>query len=871
MTYAQEFLTSKFNDCNGFLIVWTKQSKSTRAFPINDIAQAASFVESASKTQDVYVSISTQTEAPSDNKRGTEGSTCSLTGLFVDIDFAEAKGEQTNYPPNQEIALSILEKLPIQPTWVIGTGNGLHAHFDFDQPIHFTTQDDREIAKNLSKNFQQFVLNHYKIEGYKIDYVPDLVRNCRIPGTLNHKSSTPKFVEIIKHNPDARISVEKISQLIANEKSPAKQKKATANTLLANHDLITKQCRWYREIIVDGAIQCSEPDWFAGASITALCVNGEQIFFNYSQKYPKFNEQETGEKFSRAVKYDAPRTCNSIAKELGHENLCNSCPHYGFITTPLQLGRENYDPGDNGPLPLGYSAEGNFIFLDQARQIILVATSSQLLTMQFLLGVMPTKFWAKQFPPKKDGQSFDPWAAGQTLMESCRIKGPFDPQTIRGRGVWLESGKIIINLGKPIPNYAKIHYLCFEALPLAEVKTFDVLRLQKALQLFRWRNPQDAILLLGWLALAPICGVLNWRPHCFLYGPPNCGKSTLHSIASNLLKPLGLSVDGQSSEAGIRQRIKADSRPVIIDEFESDQVRGNLNGVLRLARSASSSESPVLRGTPEGKAIQFALRTCFFFAAVNPSGMSPADQTRILLLEMLKHKNDPIVAAEIAEDEIFFADKGPEWCGYMAGLAHLVPSTINSFKKALPGLDSRHRQNISSLLAGTFVALNRKLPTDDQAVAIANEFKSIVDLHAESFERDDGAECLHQLLMHKFDGNAVGYWIAAAIRFKGNINRGTLYADATRICRNLEIILRVDDDQPCIMIRKNAPAINELYRDTRWANGAWDKALRKLEGCFTPKKPIHFPSIGSNARAIGISTNLLPDFNEEDFFVETRF
>ena len=55
--------------------------------------------------------------------------------------------------------------------------------------------------------------------------------------------------------------------------------------------------------------------------------------------------------------------------------------------------------------------------------------------------------------------------------------------------------------------------------------------------------------------------------------------------------------------------IKADSRPVIIDEFESDQGRSHIAGVIRLARSASSAESPVLRGTPEGKAMQFALRT----------------------------------------------------------------------------------------------------------------------------------------------------------------------------------------------------------------------------------------------------------------------
>lgn len=171
--------------------------------------------------------------------------------------------------------------------------------------------------------------------------------------------------------------------------------------------------------------------------------------------------------------------------------------------------------------------------------------------------------------------------------------------------------------------------------------------------------------------------------------------------------------------------IKADSRPVIIDEFESDQGRSHIAGVIRLARSVSSAESPVLRGTPEGKAMQFALRTTFFFAAVNPSGMSPADATRILLFEMLAHNNEPDEAGRIAEDEALFSDKGPDWCGYMAGLAHVIPPAIAAFAKALPGIDSRHRKNVATLLGGAFVALECRTPTDAEAEAIAKTYKGV--------------------------------------------------------------------------------------------------------------------------------------------------
>ena len=40
------------------------------------------------------------------------------------------------------------------------------------------------------------------------------------------------------------------------------------------------------------------------------------------------------------------------------------------------------------------------------------------------------------------------------------------------------------------------------------------------------------------LAIAPICGVLNWRRHFFVYGPARSGKTTIHTLAATLLLPL---------------------------------------------------------------------------------------------------------------------------------------------------------------------------------------------------------------------------------------------------------------------------------------------------------------------------------------------
>lgn len=860
-------LKAKFDECDGFVSVWTKQDGRTEVFATDDLERVAEYITSRASRMDVYVANSTLSQPPERGKRGSEADTFYLTGAFFDVDFASEKASKVPYPVDSAEVDKILAALNFPPTIRLNSGRGEQWHYLVQPSTLVQIEEARARAKALLTRFHRVVAAHFGKFERKIDAVHDLVRNGRVPGTLNHSCTPPRPVQVISS--DRRYTLEQIESFVAEHEKELEQQdpqQDRRNWPLADHEQIVAGCEWYRTVAVEGAASCTEPDWFASASITAACKDGEVIFLGYSAAHPDFSEREAVTKFRRAVAADAPRTCESIARDLGHADTCTECPHFGKIKSPVQLGRSLYEPGDRGPVPLGYTAEGNFVFLDQVKKILFVLGSTQLLSVQILVGLAPANFWAEQFPSKKKDGLLDAWGAGQALIECCQRKGPFDPRRVRGRGAWLEGSRIVANFGKPTPPDVKNFYLCFEPLPVSNVEAFDTVRLHDLLRRFMWRNPDDATLLLGWLAIAPICGVLTWRPHCFVYGPPNCGKSTLHTIASNLLTPLAVSADGQSSEAGIRQMIKADSRPVIIDEFESDQARSHIGAVIRLARSSSSAESPVLRGTPEGKAMHFALRTCFFFAAVNPSGMSPADATRILLFEMLAHGNDPDVAARIAEDEAFFVDKGPEWCGYMVGLAHLIPAAIAAFSKALPGIDSRHRKNVATLLAGAFVALHGAAPTETQARDEALRYKTTVELHAEAFERDDAAECLHHLLAFQIERQTLGYWLAAAQEDQVGGVPEDLRENTERILRNYDLVVRTGGDQPGFFIRNGSPAVENVFRDTKWARSAWEKALRKLNGYFALKSPIHFSGLRGNSRAIGLPLEFLPEieFDEVD-------
>jgi hypothetical protein len=366
------------------------------------------------------------------------------------------------------------------------------------------------------------------------------------------------------------------------------------------------------------------------------------------------------------------------------------------------------------------------------------------------------------------------------------------------------------------------------------------------------------VFVLGWLALAPICGVLAWR-----YGPPNSGKTTLHTLVTDLLRPLVVSADGQSTEAGLRQELGPDSLPIALDEFETDQRVNRLAGIMRLARSASSAESPVLRGTPEGKAMQFSLRTMFFFSAVNVTGMSPADETRIMMAELTAHDNDPQVGQSVAEALARFARLGPAWTGYMVSLAPQVDAAISAMSVALPSVNSRHRLNMATLMAGAFLALHGRAPNREEAQEWAQRYAPSVEHHGFAHDRDDAAEVLNYLLQHPVrSGDGVemplGHYLVQELVALQRGDRPNTLPDHTRITRSFDIRIVPDGEEPGWFIRNRSPAIDRAYKDTRWANGAWKRALGQLPGAVSPRDPMHFHTSGKH-RCVGLPLELIPE------------
>lgn len=489
-------------------------------------------------------------------------------------------------------------------------------------------------------------------------------------------------------------------------------------------------------------------------------------------------------------------------------------------------GEYVYEPDKTGPIPYGYTENGGYAFLHQQKKTLVIATPPQLVSEPGLYDFAPMAFFMQWPRRSKDGVpiGIDAKRIGDMLMRACRAAGPFSASRVRGAGVWHEDGKVVQNLHGPLPESKSFTYVRFNSLPqFNDEKTVDAGRVLDWLRLFPWTHPGYAELLLGWIAIAPVCGVLEWRPHIFLSGPKQTGKTTLIDGIVNLLEPLVVNVDGSSTEAGVRQLIGADSRPVVMDEFESDQSMHRMRTVIKLARSASSAKGTVARGTPEGKALQFQLSATFMFAAINAIRGSNADQSRIVGLELTKHQNDRAIKMQIDAGRMYLAERKGAWPHQMIQFIEAFLEAGKVFMEASPPDELRHSLNMSTLLGAAFVALHERVPSLQEAENKVAELSGLLGKLAEAHEEDDSMDCLQHLLCSIPRGAAP---LGTILLEEMGLHVGGIRDNEPVNIWDLGVIPHKEG----FAVANQHPELNRLFEGTPWANGNWGSALKRLPG-----------------------------------------
>ena len=416
-------------------------------------------------------------------------------------------------------------------------------------------------------------------------------------------------------------------------------------------------------------------------------------------------------------------------------------------------------------MPLGWDSEERvsqyYFYVNSCKSIIRLAASK--MSKQNLLMLAPLEFWVERFA---SGASFDSLSATDFLISMSTIAGFFNIDKIRGRGCWMDGERVIFHAGTYLIIAGKKYNLGSEKTDYiyemrSEVKipilntmlAPESARITKMLQQLNFGTIADARLLAGWIAIAPICGALNWRPHIWLTGTKDSGKSwLLENVINKMIAGVCVNVQGNTTEMGIVQKLNNDAFAVTFDEAEGNDERAaqRMQGVLSVCRSASSKDGAAqTKGSKDGKAKEYIVRSCFLLSSINPQIALDSDKRRFCILEISKLKNaDLFKKIDSARAEMITPDYVGRFQSRMVNLLPAILSSTNTFVSAITAIcgNKSTGDQIGTLLAGWWHTMNDIEIDYQTAFNEATAILSAIGQAEAATDTPDEERCLHAIL-----------------------------------------------------------------------------------------------------------------------------
>jgi putative DNA primase/helicase len=530
---------------------------------------------------------------------------------------------------------------------------------------------------------------------------------------------------------------------------------------------------------------------------------------------------------------------------------------------------------------LGFDGEGYFYLPSSTRQVARIARGNH--TETHLLSLHPeTGYWEAVYP-SKTGINWT--AAKASLFARQHAVGVFDRDRRRGRGAWLDNGRVVFHLGDrlivdgtpySIFNPPESRYFYEQArlldgpgeCPLDDDKAMAI---QLIAERFKWETPVWAQFILGWTVLAPVCGALDWRPHIWVTGGAGTGKTTvLKSFVRPLLGGVLQRATGGTTEPGLRGILKSDAIPVLFDEFEQNEAKDKaiVQNVLQLARVASSEGGKIYKGTPTGDANGYDIRSMFCVSSINVSLIQKADVDRFCVLGLRK---DPMGKQEWRDFESEILAVATEENGralIARTLQHLPTITKNAriLAQALARkFGQRFGDQYGTLLAGAW-SLH---PGGGGALDLAAADAWINTLNWDCQDEDPGEsdeiKCRDTILEQivRYGGGldaSLGEMVQAVVEMQA-LGR-TIPSEIIPILgRHGLRVFRTGDILPmkpaegaepirakahCLAIASRNAQLFQLLRNSPWSNGAHRSALRRINGAISPDNAVHFAGVGTS-------------------------
>jgi hypothetical protein len=175
------------------------------------------FAESLS-THDLYVGVGLSTKDYGATHRCLSDEIGGLVGIWADIDL-KSEAHTKALAASIEEALDILPP-EFPPSFLISTGNGLHAWWLFREPLIFENGEERQEAAALVNRWQTLLRLNSAAHGWAFDRLADLARVLRVPGTCNCKDPQNRKPVSVRTHSDHRYNPSDFTEFLDDNGVP---------------------------------------------------------------------------------------------------------------------------------------------------------------------------------------------------------------------------------------------------------------------------------------------------------------------------------------------------------------------------------------------------------------------------------------------------------------------------------------------------------------------------------------------------------------------------------------------------------------------------------------------------------------------------
>jgi putative DNA primase/helicase len=597
----------------------------------------------------------------------------------------------------------------------------------------------------------------------------------------------------------------------------------------------------------------------------------------------------------------APWTAETL-EEFLDRNRYPFDPDPGNVDMEPDLGEPNHDDDSDwlkdpeehatpteGVIPLGHD-NGIFYYLSRSSGQVIGLTPSKHVELELIALADPISYWETilMFQNEKGG-GWNHKKAATWMMHWCKQRGIFKPDRLRGRGAWLDEDRngnvrAVLHLGEMLivdgvaQRSLKLEgsqFIYVKASQLGQivappVRPADAHKLLKMCQLLRWEDRNSATLAAGFIVVSAICGALPWRPSIWITGGSNSGKTTfLKDIIAPILgrgtdDGIALNVQSKTTEAGLRQALGSDARPVFFDEAEAEMIndKARMQSVIDLNRQSSSEGgAEIIKGTQnQSGAKRYRIRSSFMYSSINIILDHQADESRITVLGLYNpgpgEKEQARDRARWAELCALMAETvaDPIWCAGMVARSVWLMKTIRknaaTFKLVIIEEmgNSRAGDQFGALLAGAYsLTSDREITLDearkylqrkDDDGKLVNDFRSAASIDAPKDEERLTLRLFQQRIKIDLGDKVIERTVGEAMEEAAKDTGTNSLADVE--ARNYQAALKrcgLKVEGEGVWIANKHVVLTDWLKDTPWST-QWGRSLKRIPGAKTSEPKV---------------------------------